>query len=81
MCRPAAVAASPQVAQRWRFQTTPVGVARQGAEGRGVAEVLPRARVADLGTQLRDNGYQVRGAFRPADPAVTQESLASRGGA
>jgi hypothetical protein len=38
---------------------TPVGVAQQGAEGKGVAEVLPSARVTDVGQQLMARGYQV----------------------
>lgn len=50
-----------QVAQRWRFLTNPVNVAKQGMEGLGVAEVLPAAQIRDLGAQLTNRGYQVGG--------------------
>jgi len=47
-----------KVAQRWRFQTSPSSVVKQAQE-RGVAEVLPNARAADLGALLAQRGYQV----------------------
>ncbi|KAG1655284.1 hypothetical protein FOA52_007980 [Chlamydomonas sp. UWO 241] len=43
-----------KVAQRWRFLTTPKAVVKMGH-----AEVLPSARVADLGMALDAKGYQV----------------------
>jgi cytochrome c biogenesis protein len=53
-----------KVSQRWRFQSTPSSVVKQGADGKGVAEVLPNARLGDLGMQLMTRGYQVRAGAR-----------------
>lgn len=48
-----------KVAQRWRFLASPVNVAKQGLEKGGMAEVLPGARVQDLGSGLAKKDYQV----------------------
>lgn len=50
------VCAPAQVSQRWRFMKTPQGVVKMGN-----AEVLPNARLPDLGQALDSRGYQVRG--------------------
>ena len=44
----------PQVAQRWKFMKTPAGVIKMGE-----TEVLPNARLSDLGGILGMRGYQV----------------------
>ncbi len=60
-----------QVAQRWRFQSSPVSVAKQGLEGQqGVAEVLPSARVSDLGAILSSKGYKVSLCIRVYEPCI-----------
>jgi hypothetical protein len=43
-----------QVAQRWRFASTPLALRKQGEP-----QVLPSARVADLAAQLTAKSYQV----------------------
>ncbi|GFH19365.1 C-type cytochrome synthesis protein 1, partial [Haematococcus lacustris] len=48
-----------KVAQRWRFQTQPASVVKQGRDDKGMAEVLPGARVQDLALQLMMRDYQV----------------------
>ena len=47
-----------KVAQRWRFQGSGQAVVRQAGD-KGRAEVLPHARLRDLGLLLREKGYQV----------------------
>jgi cytochrome c biogenesis protein len=43
-----------QVAQRWRFASSPLALRKQGQ-----AQVLPSARVADLAASLTTKSYQV----------------------
>lgn len=45
---------SVQVAQRWRFQEEPSSLMKLGP-----TEVLPNARIQDLGAILLQRGYQV----------------------
>jgi hypothetical protein len=43
-----------QVAQRWRFASTP-----EAMQKHGTPQVLPNARVRDLGSALAAKSYQV----------------------
>lgn len=61
-----------KVAQRWRFAETPE--AAQRAAG-SPAQVLPNARLQDLGTALAEKGYQV---FRSGPRLYAFKGLAGR---
>jgi cytochrome c biogenesis protein len=67
-----------RVAQRWRFQATPDSVVKQGAEGKGMAEVLPNARISDLGRQLMGSGYQV--SLRRTSVLADSLAVSTQGG-
>lgn len=54
--RPCAAPPTTQVAQRWKFLSKPVAY-KSGA--RTKAEVLPNARLTDLGRLLSVKGYQI----------------------
>ncbi|GFR47507.1 hypothetical protein Agub_g9236 [Astrephomene gubernaculifera] len=59
-----------KVAQRWRFLTQPSSLTRQGR-----TEVLPNARICDLGALLLRRGYQV---FLRGDSLYAFKGLAGK---